>query len=73
MALGEKLDVWIDSSHLVRQISVNVSISGASAQVTGTYENYGAAVRSVTPPAQGDVVTYAKFMLAAESSGDPSA
>jgi hypothetical protein len=28
MALGEKLDVWIDLSHLVRQLSVNVSISG---------------------------------------------
>ncbi len=66
MALGEKLDVWIDSSHLVRQISVNLSISGATAQVTGTYENYGAAVQPVAPPAQGGVVSYASFMLAAE-------
>ena len=73
MALGEKLDVWIDSSHLVRQICVNLSISGATAQVTGTYENYGAAVQPVAPPAQGGVVSYASFMLAAESSGSPLA
>jgi len=73
MALGEKLDVWIDSSHLVRQICVNLSISGATAQVTGTYENYGAAVQPVVPPAQGGVVSYASFMLAAESSGSPLA
>ena len=61
------MDVWFDSSGLMRRMKVNIGTTTASGSVVMTFENYGTPV-NVSPPAADDVISYSAFLAAAQSA-----
>lgn len=63
--------VWFDSSHLLRQMSVLLSLGGAvgaSGSVEMNFVHYGTPVHIATPP-ESDAVSFQQFMQDAQGAG----
>jgi len=65
------ITVWFDSSHLMRQISVLLSLGGAvggSGSVEMNFVHYGTPVHITAPPAS-DAVSFQQFLQDAQGAG----
>jgi hypothetical protein len=66
------ITVWFDSSHLLRQTSVNLSmggaLSGSSFVMQMNVDRYGVPV-SITPPSPSDTVTFQQFLQDTQKAG----
>ena len=64
--------IWVDSSHLLRQMSMALDTGGAMSGVTADIEmtvtHYGVPV-NVTAPSPSDVVSFQQFMQDAQKAG----